>query len=449
MEFTRRAETLDHSRGAGSIQPNRGRRLFVGLAVASIVVSFIWIWGIRRVDELPDVGDPFDVAEARQPIVIPDADNAFVIYAEAKRQRLTYPAELRHVDYTTVIWSKAAPNVREFVEKSRPALETWRAASERPDALYHQPDDIAMDTLLPLIQDMTELGRLAALEGSRHEEKGELVQAWRWYRAILRTSRHVGRHGVLVERLYGANAHVVAANRILHWAADPRVDANLLRQALDDTLAADALTPPLSESLKLTYVVYTRDLDELRVLVNDIPMPGGKSGWLEKMVGAAGLKVPIQRFRLRATNDVERSRRAARLMFANWLTQKDKPSSKRAPVAIQKPLLIYRFDPGSPAAARGVDPAVLDKALDHATIAREIFHPDDLGSQFPKTPWEGDGPLAREPRRRAVLIVKLAAELYRREHQQSPATAGDLLGPYLKVLPEGIARDDRIADVSE
>jgi hypothetical protein len=66
------------------------------------------------------------------------------------------------------------------------------------------------------------------------------------------------------------------------------------------------------------------------------------------------------------------------------------------------------------------------------------------GTSITMTPWEGNGLLAREPKRRAVLTVKLAAELYRREKGHSPATAGSLLGSYLKVLPEGIMPDDPI-----
>ena len=59
-------------------------------------------------------------------------------------------------------------------------------------------------------------------------------------------------------------------------------------------------------------------------------------------------------------------------------------------------------------------------------------------------PWEGDGELARERRHRSVLIVRLAAELYRREHGAAPATAGALLGTVLKELPDGIAAADPI-----
>jgi hypothetical protein len=40
-------------------------------------------------------------------------------------------------------------------------------------------------------------------------------EAWSWYRAILRSSRHVGKHGVIIERLVGASIHEKAVPRIL------------------------------------------------------------------------------------------------------------------------------------------------------------------------------------------------------------------------------------------
>ena len=145
--------------------------------------------------------------------------------------------------------------------------------------------------------------------------------AWGWYRAMLRYSRLVGRHGVLIERLVGAALHKMAARPIVRWASDPRVDAPLLRLALADVIEADALTPPLSDALKLDYLMYLRDVRELRVLPQEIPLPGGKNGLLEAMATSRGLKVPIQKFWLRASNDVDRSLCAARMLFANWLAQ--------------------------------------------------------------------------------------------------------------------------------
>ena len=98
--------------------------------------------------------------------------------------------------------------------------------------------------------------------------------------------------------------------------------------------------------------------------------------------------------------------------------------------------------------ADAVAPENLVKVIDQTSLARAIFGPLDLGSTgatpVATAPWEGDGLLAREPRHRAVLIVKLAAELYRRDHGRPPATAGALVGLHLTSLPEGIKSDDAI-----
>jgi hypothetical protein len=434
----------------GRSRTERGRVLGLGVLGALLAVLVIWICGPRNLDGLPDVGDPFDVAAARRPIDIADSDNAYVLYVEAKGAMSKPTPAISRVSFDELTWAKAGDNVRDFVDKNRPALDLWREGSERPAAIYNQPGNLAIDTLLPVVQDVAFLASLAGLEGTHHEQDGAMDEAWNWYRAMLRSSRHIGMHGVLIERMIGAMQHMVAARHIMRWAADPRVDAKLLRQALDDTVVADAMTPPPSETLKLEYLMYLRDLAEMRVMVKDIPMPGGRFGLLEQIVAATGAKSQIQRICLRATNDVERSRRATRLLFANWLGQVDKPAARRAPIAISKPTLIYAADPTAPLAARAVAPDNLNMAIDHAALAREMFRPAGMtatnGTPMSRTPWEGDGLLAREPRHRAVLIVKLAAELFRREHNKPPTTAGALVGPYLKVLPEGIDCDEQIPD---
>src|SRR4029077_11091468 len=95
-------------------------------------------------------------------------------------------------------------------------------------------------------------------------------------------SRHAGRHGAIIERTVGAAIFETASRRIAHWAADPRVDAAVLRRALADAIEADAMTPPVSNSMNLEYLMFFRDVKEFRVLADEIPMPGGPNGWLEK-----------------------------------------------------------------------------------------------------------------------------------------------------------------------
>ena len=50
------------------------------------LVGGVFVWRLRSPGELPDLGDPFDLARARQPIVIPDRDNAYAAYARGENQ---------------------------------------------------------------------------------------------------------------------------------------------------------------------------------------------------------------------------------------------------------------------------------------------------------------------------------------------------------------------------
>ena len=203
------------------------------------------------------------------------------------------------------------------------------------------------------------------------------------------------------------------------------MNAALLRRALDDALVADDLTPPLSENMKLDYVICLRELQEQRQALGEIPLPGGPHGWLEKAATAARVKNHVQRARLHATNDVERSRRVLRLLYANWLAQVDRPAGQRARIAIQLPNVIFAADPSAPPAASAIAPEDLRAAIDQTLLAACFFRPlsSTTSSQdaWSESYWQPNGRLAREPRRRAVLIVKLAAELYCREQGKPPA----------------------------
>jgi hypothetical protein len=436
---------------------SRGRLLALAVAAGLVAFAGVTVWRMRNPDVLPDVGDPFDVAEARRPVVIADQDNAFVAYAEAHKKLSKASRAVDDALWNAVWddknpplrWSSVDAAVRAYQERNRPALEIWRQGSERPDAVYIQPSEITFDTVIGLIPEAAELARLALLEAGRHEEKGAMDEAWAWYRAQLRASRLIGRHCALVQRVFGARILGGASRQIVRWAADGRVDAKLLRQALDDAIAADALTEPLSEAVKIDYLVCIRELEERTSYpMKNLPMPGGRGGLLNSVVTPPAIRLSIVQFRLVAGNDVEKSRRAIRLFFANWLAQVDRAPSQRARIEISRPALIYAADSTVPPAASAVPADVLLQALDHTVLARVLMVGDDIGGQEEAAnwPWEGDGPLAREPRRRAVLIVKLAAELYRREHGVFPATVGALVGPYLKVLPEGIGPNAPVPD---
>jgi hypothetical protein len=428
----------------------RFRLVAAAVVVAVATVFGIFVWKLRSPGELPDLGDPFDVTEARRPVVISDRDNAYAAYAEARIRLVDVPDGFWETAWGAnedgLQWSKAKPGVRELLEECRSALEIWREGSERSDALYHQPGEYSVQTILTLMQEVFVHSALAALEGSRLEEQGKMAEAWPWYRAMLRSSRMVARHAGLVERRYGAKMHELAAKRILRWAADSRVDAGMLRRALEDSLAADRLTAPVSDALKLEYLLVLRELNELDFFSREIPLPGGQGGLFEQVVPGAARR-EIQHFRFRASNDTERSRRVVRFLFTNWLAQVDKPAALRATGTKIGDIYLYEFDRSVPREARDVSPATIDRAIGETLLARWLFRSNEHGphiNELAYGAWEGDGFFARERKRRSVLLVKLAAELYRRERGELPANAGSLLEGYLKELPEGISRGDAI-----
>jgi hypothetical protein len=219
-----------------------------------------------------------------------------------------------------------------------------------------------------------------------------------------------------------------------------------VRRGLDDALAADRLTAPISDTLKLEYLLELRELNELKLLSSELPLPGGEGGLLDLVVPRTA-RGSLQHFRFRATNDVERSRRVIRFLFTNWLAQVDKPAAERSPSTKIEDVYFYEFDRSASRAARDVSPETINRAIDETLIARWMFRPIKHGPLINGTAfgaWEGDGFFARERKRRSMLIVKLAAELYRREKGQPAATAGALLEGYLKELPEGVSRGDAI-----
>ena len=81
-------------------------------------------------------------------------------------------------------------------------------------------------------------------------------EAWAWYKAMLRSSRHVGRHGVLIERLIGAaDFHDSAdSDRALGRGPEGRVLHSCAGHWLMRSTPT-RLSVPLSDTMKLDYLV--------------------------------------------------------------------------------------------------------------------------------------------------------------------------------------------------
>ena len=115
-----------------------------------------------------------------------------------------------------------------------------------------------------------------------------------------------------------------------------------------------------------------------------------------------------------------------RQVYANWLAHCDVPRAAQPPTVTDWNLFV------GPPSSRGMLPA--------EELARARPPRARPGMFSPR--WkELVKPLQDERSRQARLVVTLAEELYLREHGKRPASAQELVGPYLNELPEGFVAE--------
>ena len=411
-------------------KPRRPGRLIAVLAALALAGSTAFLtWWTTTLMGLPDIGDPFDGA-AFTDSPVPDDENAFVLYKQAVDRMKDEPSEM------TYDWSKAGTVERGWLARNREALDLWRRGTERPKALYVPSKSMTIMTQLTVVGEIRKCTRLAQLEASRLEAEGDLEGAWRWYRAIFRSSRHLGRRSTVIERLVGSQMHDVACRRLTRWANDPRITPELLRPALDAAIADYATTGPLSDNLKVEYLVFLTGCDDPDLVWKCMTDPN--------VLGTSKTVVWFARdlnlFRLSKgfKNEPERSRRVIRLVFANLLATCDLPPERRPPVACSLPnsnpsskttvlVDLCSLDGSAPAPARALPPEKILEWFNTTLFASQIL---PAFSNFIKA-------IDRERTTQASLVIALANRLFEIERGQPPETVEELVGPYLKALPEG------------
>jgi hypothetical protein len=404
------------------------RRVLTTLAMLAAMIAALPLWWSIQLMGLPDIGEPFDVAAYRA-LTIPDDRNAFVLYRQAA-DRLKSLDSMRSKDESTNPrdpWPRATPTVRRWLDENREVLELFRRGSERPDAL--PPTGPAQARVQSLWGSFSTLKDLALLEASRLEEAGDMAGAWTWYRAVLREAALVGRRGSLFERNIGLSLRSDARDRLNAWVADTRTTSAMLRRALDDVIACEALAPSEDDSLRADYLL------EGRLQAGYQTAGRERMIWQWKTVRLFSEEYQIDPEIVATFVDAwrwwrrepERSRRVLRLATANWLAYYDLPPSRRPARDPNTPgaFPFYAFGPEAPPGARALPPAALSRWLQSAADAQEAL-------AF----WDSRGLRGRELNTHRGLVLLVAAELYRRDHGSYPAQDEQLVGPYLKNLPD-------------
>jgi hypothetical protein len=434
--LTAPAHWLERAKGR-----RRGALLVAYTLVALVITAFGWRW--TRLSGLPDVGDPFDVAAARA-FRVPEARNAYTYWRRAGEGLRRSEAIEKRVLKGPYAWPpKGDTEAIAYMERNRPALELWRKGADCPDALDVPLDELTISTRLPLIQVHRQFAFMALVEASRLRDAGDMAGAWAWYRAVLRASRLVGRHTVLICYLVGMHEDATAQGPIASWAADPKVDAGLIRGAFRDVVEANALIPSPSECLQVEYIGVTQTLGRPSVMIE--AYFDQIAGYQPEQAGDWRTYIPG---RWQAdwflNNEPERSRRLYKIAFHNWLAHCDDPPSQRPAKVGVTPgvgMLTTSVPPSHPIA---MAPVFYDD-----TPARQrgrVPSPAALAARFNGTPlarWilpsypSVERGFDRARVQRVAALSTLARQWYAREHDgKPPATDDGLVDLYMARLSE-------------
>jgi hypothetical protein len=326
----------------------RRRTALAALYLLIVVCAGLLAQRESRLAFLPDFGDPFDPAQLRA-LRVPDERNAFTLYREAAEVSHHDPRIELQIFNAPYAWPRSDPQALAYLDANREALELWRLGCERPEALYSPIDQIAFSTEMKLYKEHRHFVRMALVVANRHRAQGDMAGAWRWYRATLRGSRLVGQHAVAIGQLVGIAEYAATIGQVVSWAADPRVDADLLRRALEDANAINALTAPPSEAVKIEYLSVMKQLDDPEALARFLLEDPWSLDAVDKTTWCN--HSPAFRCADRFMNhEPERSRRLLKLAFANILAHCDDPPGQRPPFLSggTKKVSPYLFDTPTP-----------------------------------------------------------------------------------------------------
>jgi hypothetical protein len=332
----------------------------------------------------------------------------------------------------TVAWSEADPKVRAWVEANHPALELFLQGAGRPDGISRRPGEP------PSFRYSEDLGPrylilLALLEGGRRAEGGDMAGAWDCYRGVLDATVLSARRGAIAERYFATVHHGWLRNRLETWMADPRTTIPLLRQALKEVVESRPKPEWHAFSLKIEYLDWMRQFETMK-------HPDFYALQQERTYRLGDMELPqdliaslyhARRFLLR---EPQRSRRAIRLLFANWLAQAEGPEWQRRKPAVLATFRdttqtdrvpLYPVGPEAPSGARVFSPHELASWIVTAYDMKVI----EMSHSWPSV-------RRREQAGYRELIVALASELYHRERGVLPPSEEALVGTYLESLPD-------------
>lgn len=390
-----------------------GFRRFVAVLVLTALLLLLLPFVIRawRLRGIPEFPEPFETRAILE-YSVPDRENAYTDYRNAD-SLYTQPTDDVKELRTRIFeedWSLANKEIQEFLDENNQALLAWKQGTARNRAFYLPASEYQLvDMDFELIEEMRELHGTAMLLCLQLEAAGKPQEAWEWYRASIRASRHVGTHGGFIERLVGFALFSSCVDQLETWSADPRLESEDLSVALTQLETDWKLTESLSTNIKIEYLSFQRTLDRFVAEFN-----------AEKGLPASAPNA------FNFVGEPEISHQMSKIYVHNLLTFCDEIRPERPEVT--STYSVFNDPAGFSLGGYKWDAEQFEQAMDRSIFAKLIL------SSYPPLIDSID----REAMRYQFLRVALAAQAYFREHGEFPTEATALVPEYLAEIPTDI-----------
>ena len=395
----------------------------LGLMLLALVTPIlVQAWFLSQV---PDIGNPFDVAAFCQSMEVPPEGDARTAYRSAARkyhgeQKSHYdrPSDGELTRASREGWHKADDTVKDWVATHEASSIEWRQATEldhvwfnsAEDLLWHYDDGEITSSLV-------NLGSVAAWRGRKCEAERDFAGAFQWYRAEI----------LARDQLWGAGWMADDLSNIVDWAALPEVSAAQLRTALAQVRRDRAARQPASHAIKVEYLRAMNSLRKRDGLATAIRYRSGTQSPMDTKTAV------FWRFVYWIGGEPERTRRLYQHLVANQLRGVDLPAPTHRALHTPTSTLIYNDDAAVPLPAQHLSAAQIAEAIRMSAISSGL---------------EGSatgGPLLRDPFSEhcfrearafpALFELVLVLQIHRREHGTFPAQLEDLVPGYLDAVP--------------
>lgn len=401
--------------------------VLISLTVVMFLVAAPLVYRSTRFTGIPPIGE--EVSKSDQPPELESEENAFTFY-QAAWDRMPQDLYDRHIDEAAdaVLVDGAAgvpDTVAGLLETHREMLNEWKRGTELNSGVDPEParafwfSDSHARNSRPITW-------LAAIRAAKSLEEGKAGEAWSWLRALLRYSRHIGQHATLYERQVGIWFHAIACDQVAAWATHTNVDERLLRQALKELRELDQLTPSNSSVYRSEY------RSTMKLLSSQAELLEFCNVRLLQRPILDGVPVPLQRSYLFVHGEPELTQLLLRHVFANVLTQVDRPRWERTLAGTRVDL----FTPTGKEKPSLMNPADLDQAVRRSKLARRL-----APSLYSLTAMD------QERATQSILETCMAVELFRRRHDEYPQSLANLIPEFVSEIPRdpfGSTSSDRL-----